>query len=105
LTPGLPDPIFALVTTSVDRHEAWAAEIKAQLGRYATLRKQVRFFPLFAVVMAPVGFIWAPWVAISIFLAWMGLWVTTLYITHMKAWQYRQELRQLRADAAAVHKP
>jgi hypothetical protein len=96
--------LLHVTSFSLEKHEAWAAEIKAHISRYAQLRKQVRYFPLLAFVTAPVGLFWAPWVAIAVFLAWMSFWGTTLYITHMKAWQCRQELQQLRADVAAFRK-
>jgi hypothetical protein len=104
LTVPSVGPIFSVVAMTHEKRAAWAAEVEAQIGRYAILRKQVRYFPLIAVLTAPLGFIWAPWVAISIFLGWLSLWGTTLYITHMKAWQYRQELLQLRADDAALNR-
>lgn len=92
------------MTAATEKHEAWAAEIRAQLARYATMRKQVRFFPLFAVVTAPFGFFVAPWLALMILIGWLSLWATTLYITHMKGWQYKQELQQIRADIAQLRR-
>lgn len=90
------------MASASENQEAWIAEIKEQLVRYAALRRQVRFFPLFGFLTAPIGLFWAPWVALSILVGWLSLWVTTLYITHMKGWQYRLELEQLRSDAVAA---
>jgi hypothetical protein len=81
------------------KYDAWADEIKGQLDAYSKLRKQVRLFPLFAFVTAPIGFLWAPWVALAIVGAWLSLWGTTLYITYMRTWQYRNELTRTRAEA------
>jgi len=77
-----------------DSYEAWAKQLKTQLEAYKKLRRQVRYFPLFALVTSPVGFFWSRSVAFVICLAWLSLWVTTLYITYMRTWQYRNELAQ-----------
>jgi len=92
------------MTESVARYEAWERELKAQLAAYVRLRKQVRYFPLFGVVTAPLGFFWAPWLAVSIFFAWVAIWGTTLYITYMRTWQYKNELAQNRIDMAEVRR-
>jgi len=88
--------------SSTAKYEAWEAEIQTQLDAYTKLRKQVRFFPLLAIVTAPLGFFWAPWVAAFIVLAWLTLWGTTLYITYMRTWQYRNELATTRAEMARL---
>jgi hypothetical protein len=92
---------------AVAKYEAWAGEIKGQLEAYAKLRKQVRYFPLFALLTAPFGLFASPAVAFMIALAWLGLWGTTLYITYMRTWQYKAELqktydevRRLREDTS-----
>jgi hypothetical protein len=87
------------MTTSAAKYDAWAGEIRGQLEAYAKLRKQVRFFPLFAFLTSPIGLFWAPWVALAIFGAWLSLWGTTLYITYMRTWQYKNELANTRAEA------
>jgi len=84
---------------SIAKYESWAREIEGQLAAYTKLRQQVRFFPLFALLTAPFGLFKAPWVAILIFFAWLSLWATTLYITYMRTWQYRNELEKTRDEA------
>jgi len=79
-------------------HEAWLLQIQQQLAVYAKLRRQVRYFPLFAALTAPLGLVASPIVALVIFLAWMSIWATTLYITWMRTWQYSLELADMRAD-------
>jgi hypothetical protein len=76
------------------KYEAWAAQIEGQLEVYKKLRHQVRFFPLFAVVTAPLGFLWGTGLVVMIAVAWLALWATTLYITSMRTWQYKNELLQ-----------
>lgn len=90
------------MSAAVAKYEAWADEIRAQLASYAKLRKQVRYFPLFAVMTAPVGFCWAAWVALAIFFAWISLWGTTLYITYMRTWQFKEELARTRLEVGRL---
>jgi hypothetical protein len=87
---------------AASKYDDWAGEIEAELERYAKLKHGVRRYPLFAVLTAPLGFFVAPWVALAIFLAWIALWATTLYITTMRTWQYRAELRETRAEALRI---
>jgi hypothetical protein len=90
------------MSDSATKYEAWEAEIVGQLAAYTKLRKQVRLFPLFAFVTAPLGLVWAPWVAVAIVLAWLTIWATTLYITYMRTWQYRNELATTRREVARL---
>jgi hypothetical protein len=97
--------MIAVMAESAEKYEAWEGEIRGQLEAYTKLRKQVRFFPLFAVVTAPMGLIWAPWVAALIVLFWLSLWVTTLYVTYMRTWQFKNELADTRAEVARLRSP
>jgi hypothetical protein len=97
--------MHAVMTEPIAKYEAWEAQIRGQLDAYVKLRKQVRYFPLIAFATAPIGFFWAPWVAIAILLAWLSLWATTLYITYMRTWEYRNELATTRAEVARLRSP
>jgi hypothetical protein len=89
----------------IAKYEAWETEIRRQLDAYTKLRRQVRYFPLIALATAPLGLFWAPWVCVVIVLAWISLWGTTLYITYMRTWQYRNELATTRAEVARLRGP
>jgi hypothetical protein len=107
LDPAQDDPSFsgtmiAAMAEPAAKYEAWEAEILGQLEAYTKLRKQVRFFPLLAVLTAPIGLFWAPWAAALIVLAWLSMWATTLYITYMRTWQYKNELAITRAEVARL---
>jgi len=84
------------------KYEAWAEQLRKQLAANAKLRRQVRFFPLFALVTSPVGLLVAPWLTASIALAWILLWGTTLYITYMRTWEYRNELSSALAEVDRI---
>jgi len=91
------------VTSEAEKYEAWAGELKQQLETYEKLRRQVRYFPLFALLTSPLGFLRSPQAAFVICLAWMSLWATTLYITYMRTWQYRTELRKTNQEVLRLH--
>ncbi len=90
---------------NVEKYEAWADEIRAQLERYKVLRKQVRHLPLIALLTAPFGLIWSPSIAFMIALSWLSVWGTTLYITSMRAWQYRNELTKTYEEIERLRQP
>ncbi len=88
--------------SSTAKYEAWEAQLQAQLDAHIKLRKQVRFFPILAIVTAPLGLFVAGWFAGFIVLFWLTIWATTLYITYMRTWQYRNELASTRAEVARL---
>jgi hypothetical protein len=90
------------MSDAVEKYEAWAGEIQKQLATFAKLRRDVRFFPLFALLTAPFGLFWAPWLGVAVALVWLTLWGTTLYITTMRTWQYENELALTRAELSRL---
>ncbi len=88
-----------------EKYEAWAEEIKKQLEAYVKLRRQVRYFPLLALLTAPIGFIWSAAVVFMIAFAWLSLWATTLYITYMRTWQYKNELLKTYDEVERLRAP
>ena len=82
--------------------DATGAQLQAQIEGFAKLRRQVRFFPLFAVVTAPLGLFYAKWAAGAIVITWLSFWSATLYITWMRTWQYKGELKRIRSEAARL---
>jgi hypothetical protein len=78
--------------SEAEKYEEWAEQLKAQLASHKKLRRQVRYFPVFAIVTSAIAFVWSHTAAFVICLAWFCLWATTLYITAMRTWQHKIEL-------------
>jgi hypothetical protein len=83
-------------------YEAWVEQIRKQLDSYKKLRRDVRYFPLFAAVTSPIGLFWSRAAAFVICLAWLSLWGTTLYITWMRTWHYKMELEKTLDEVARL---
>lgn len=88
------------------KYEEWIRSLQAKLDGIPRERRQMLYVMLVSLVIAPVGFFWRAMVAFAIAFLGVLIYVTTLYITEMRKYQWnvelaktRDELEKLREDA------
>jgi hypothetical protein len=94
-------------------YQAYEKTLGEQLEGFVRLRRQVRWFPLFALLTGvPVGLATKLFYGAAVVLVWLIFWSSTLYITAMRSWQYtgerkriQREIRELERAAAASSAP
>jgi hypothetical protein len=67
-----------------------------QLEGFVRLRRQVRWFPLFALLTGvPVALTTTVFYGAAVVVVWLIFWSSTLYITAMRSWQYTGERKRI----------
>lgn len=84
------------------KYETW---IKKLEGNIEDMRRQRRtFHKLFfgAVIVSAIGFFWGAWLGVATFFTGIMICVAGLYITMTREAEYKEELKQTRADVAKL---
>ena len=92
-------------------YQAYEKSLGEQLEGFVRLRRQVRWFPLLAVLTGvPVALATKAFYGVAVVVVWLIFWSSTLYITAMRSWQFtgerkriQREIRELERAAAASH--
>ncbi len=80
-------------------YQAYEKTLGEQLEGFIRLRRQVRWFPLFAVITGvPVGLFTKGIYGAAVVLVWLIFWSSTLYITAMRSWQYAGERKRIQRE-------
>jgi hypothetical protein len=80
-------------------YQAYEKTLSEQLEGFIRLRRQVRWFPLFAIVTGvPVGLFTRGIYGAAVVLIWLIFWSSTLYITAMRSWQYAGERKRIQRE-------
>ena len=84
-------------------YQAYEKTLGEQLEGFTRLRRQVRWFPLFALVTGvPVGIFSKGIYGAAVVLVWLIFWGSTLYITAMRSWQYTGERKRIQREIRAL---
>jgi hypothetical protein len=80
-------------------YEMYEKHLGEQLQGFARLRRQVRWFPLFAVLTGvPVWIATQALFGAAVIVVWLIFWGATLYITAMRSWQYTGERKRIQGE-------
>ena len=82
----------------VPKYEEWVRRLEANLEGLERERRNMKRVLIVATVVSPLGFIWNKWIAIAIFSTGVILFGTTIYITSMRKYQYKAELKRTLAE-------
>jgi hypothetical protein len=68
----------------------------------ARQRRTFRVMFVGAMVLSAIGFFWGAWLGVATFFTGVMICAAGLYITMMREAEYKEELKQVRADIAKV---
>jgi hypothetical protein len=92
-------------TSELSDYRAYEKTLGEQLEGFTRLRRQVRWFPLFALVTGiPVGIFSKGIYGAAVVLVWLIFWVSTLYITAMRSWQFAGERKRIQVEIRALER-
>ncbi len=98
-------PTLPLTHATLEDYRAYEEELAVQLDGFARMRRQVRLFPVFAVITGVgVAIAWKLLFGVALAAIWLIFWGATLYITEMRGWQYKGERKRLLDEIAELQK-
>ena len=80
------------------KYEEWIQSLQAKLDGIPRERRQMLYVMVACLLLAPVGFYWRTLVAFAIAFLGVLIYVTTLYITEMRRYQWKVELERTRDE-------
>jgi hypothetical protein len=86
----------------LEKYEAWIAKLESNIEDMKRQRRA--FYGIFfgAVVLSAIGFFWGVWLGAATFFTGIMICTAGLYITMMRETEYREELKQTRADVTRM---
>src|SRR5258707_788082 len=97
MDPG-PEYAHAVSEDLRPKYEDWIRKLEENLAALTRERRSALRTFLVLTGISPLGLIWNRWITLCTILLGVLLWVTTLYITAMRAYQYKIELARTRKD-------
>ena len=80
------------------KYEEWIASLESKLDGIKRERRQMLYVMLVCLVISPIGFYWRTMVAFAIAFLGVLFYVTTLYITEMRRYQWKVELAKTKDE-------
>ena len=91
--------------TELRDYRAYEKTLGEHLAGFVRLRRQVRWFPLFALLTGlPLALATSAFYGGAVVVVWLIFWSSTLYITAMRSWQYTGERKRIQREIVALER-
>jgi hypothetical protein len=102
MAPDNSSPPSAGVDAQIAKYAEWAARLEGNIEDMARQRRASWLYLASGGVLCAIVWRFHHFVAGSLLTLGIILWITALYITWMRTWYYRNELRRAKVEIDAL---